>query len=291
MKKGVLRDSLMKFRTHAFNNFPKLITKLDFRRNAGYWPNLKNPVTFNEKLTWLKLYWRDPLAIKCADKYDVREFIRERGLADILIDLYGVYDNVEDIDFEQLPTRFALKVTHGCGYNVICTDKEKLNWEEIKRKIQYWQGLSYYDHSLEWIYKDIKPKIICEKFIETSDGKPPKDYKVFCFNGEPEMLFVASDRINNQTKFDFYTSDWGHIPVKNHYPNSSGELPRPAELEQILEMSRKLSDGFPHVRVDFYIEEGRIIFGEMTFFHFSGNQPFEPFQYDIEFGKYLTLPY
>lgn len=291
MKKGIVRDSLMKCRTQAYNIYPKLITKIDFKRNAGYWPNLKNPVTFNEKLTWLKLYWRDPKAIQCADKYGVREFVRERGLVDILIELYGVYDNVEDIDFEQLPTKFALKVTHGCGYNVICTDKEKLNWEEIKRKVLYWQGLNYYDHSLEWVYKDIKPRIICEKFIETSDGKPPKDYKVFCFNGEPKMLFVASDRVNNQTKFDYYTCEWEHLTVKNHYANSSGELPRPAELEQILEMSRKLSEGFPHVRVDFYIEEGRIIFGEMTFFHFSGNQPFEPFQYDIDFGKYLTLPY
>ena len=289
MRKGITRDLLIKLRVIMFDYIPELVIKLEFRRNAGYWPNLKNPVTFNEKLTWLKLYWRDHKAVQCADKYAVRNFVIERGLSSILNDLYGVYDSVEEIDFDGLPSKFVLKVTHGCGYNIICIDKAKLDWDETKRKLKYWQGINYFNYSLEWPYREIKPKIVCERYIQTADGKPLKDYKVFCFDGEPRMLFVASDRINGKTKFNFYTCDWESIPVENHYPRSSEALPRPEQLEEILEISRKLSKGFPHVRVDVYIESGTVIFGEMTFFHMSGNQPFSPFKYDVEFGKYLTL--
>ena len=284
-----LRFVLIQLRAIFFILFPKAVVAIEFRRNAGYWPNLKNPQTFNEKLTWLKLYWRDPLAVTCADKYAVRDFVAERSDVNILNQMFGVFDKVEDIDFDQLPDRFVLKITHGCGYNIFCKSKSDFDWEEAKRRLSKWQETNYSSYSLEWVYKDIKPKIICEKYIETKDDKPPRDYKVFCFNGEPKMLFVASDRIGDKTKFDFYTCNWERIPVKNHYPNNPEQIERPRELEELLRYSRKLSHGFPHVRVDYYIESGKIIFGEMTFFHFSGNQPFEPFEYDLEFGKYLTL--
>lgn len=277
-------------RINALRVCPRLATKVEFRLKTGYWPDLENPKTFNEKLTWMKFFWYDQLAVQCADKYAVRDFVRKRGLENILNPLYGVYEKVDEIDFPGLPGAFVLKVTNGCGLNIICKNKQELDWEATKEKIRHWQKGNYYQHNLEWVYRDIKPRIVCERFIETPDGKPPKDYKVFCFNGEPKMLFVATDRIDHQTKFDFYTLNWEHIPVKNHYPNASELAQKPERLEEIIAMSKILSKGFPHVRVDFYIESGEIIFGEMTFFHFSGNVAFEPFKYDLEFGKYLSLP-
>lgn len=276
-------------RYSAFKIWPESTLKMEFKRHAGYKLNLKNPQTFNEKLQWLKLNWFDPKATICADKYSVREYVKDKGLDHILNELYGVYDNVEDIDLDQLPDEFVMKVTHGCGQNLICTDKSRINWDLEKKKFKSWLKTSHYFDSLEWVYKDIKPRIVVEKLIKTDDGKPPKDYKVFCFNGEPKCLFVATDRGEHTTKFDFYDLDWNHIPVKNHYPNSGNILPRPKELDDILEYSRILSEGFPHMRVDFYIESNKVIFGECTFFHFSGSEPFEPIEYDYKMGDFLNI--
>ena len=184
MKRPKLIQETFNFiRYKSFEKFPKLTLKAEFRRHVGYSLNLNNPSTFNEKLQWLKLNWHDKNATICADKYEVRGFIKEKGLSHILNDLYGVYDNVDDIQIDELPEQFVMKVTHGCGQNLICTDKSKLNWEEEKKNFKKWMNISHYYKSLEWVYKDIKPRIIVEKLINTSDGKPPKDYKVFCFNG------------------------------------------------------------------------------------------------------------
>jgi|LSQX01.1.fsa_nt_gb hypothetical protein len=262
-----------------------------FLKKVGYKLDLENPRSYNEKIQWMKLYWHDPRLTVCMDKYAVREYVESKGLGYILNDIINVYESVDDIDFDSLPNKFVLKANHGSGWNIICTDKSNLDWKSSKWKLKRWMNDNFYYHGYEWGYLGIKPKITCEKFIETTDGKPLKDYKVFCFDGEPKMLFVASDRMNYQTKFDFYTCDWEYIPVKNYYPNSSQKLPRPKELDEVLDISRKLSQGFPHVRIDVYIESGRIIFGEMTFGHFSGLRPFEPQEYDFEFGKYFRLPH
>lgn len=286
----IIQDIFNLIRFTAFKILPEVTLKIEFKRHAGYKLNLKNPQTFNEKLQWLKLYWFDPKATVCADKYLVRKFVENKGLGFLLNDLYGVYDNVDDINIDTLPDEFVMKVTHGCGQNLICTDKSKLNWDVEKRKFKKWLKRSHYYYSLEWVYRDIKPRIIVEKLIKTKDGKPPKDYKIFCFDGEPKCLFVATDRGEHTTKFDFYDLDWNYIPVKNHYPNSGEILPRPKELDDILKYSKILSKGFPHMRVDFYIENDRVIFGECTFFHFSGMEPFEPIEFDYKLGSYLELP-
>lgn len=269
---------------------PNQRLKRQFKEKVGYELNLDNAQTYNEKIQWIKVNWHDPRLVVCMDKYGVRDYVESKGLGYTLNNIIDVYESVEDININALPKKFVLKANHGSGWNIICTNKDELDWNSAKWKLKRWMKDNFYYHGYEWGYLNIKPKIICEEFIETADGKPLKDYKVFCFNGEPKMLFVASDRIDNQTKFDFYTCDWEFIPVKNHYPNSSEKLPRPKELEEVLEISRKLSEGFPHVRVDVYIESGRIIFGEMTFGHFSGLHPFKPEEYDYEFGKYFKLP-
>lgn len=269
--------------------WPEQIIKQNFKRRTGYELNLDNPKTYNEKLQWMKLYWDDPRLTICADKYEVRNFIKERGCEEILTDIIGIYNNSDDIDFDKLPNKFAIKATHGSGWNIICEDKEKLNWNKEKKKINKWLKMNYFYHSFELAYKNIKPRIICEKFIETKDGKLPKDYKIFCFNGEPKIIFVASDRGEGTTKNDFYTCDWKHIDVRQYYPNSEEVLPRPSQLDDMLNIAKKLSKGFPQVRIDLYSEEDRIMFSEMTFYHFSGNQPFKPHKYDEILGEYFEL--
>lgn len=284
----LIQNGFNMIRYIAFRVWPEAILKLQFKRRTGYSLDLENPQTFNEKVQWLKLYWYDPKATICADKYMVRGYVKEKGLGHLLNDLYGVYDDVEDINLDELPDEFVMKVNHGCGQNLICTDKTNLDWNAEKKKFKQWLKKSHYLKSLEWVYRDIQPKIIVERLIKTTDGKLPKDYKVFCFNGEPKCIFVTTDR-GIDTKFDFYDLDWNYIPVKNHHPNSREILERPSKLDDILEYSKILSEGFPHMRVDFYLEGGKIIFGECTFFHFSGNEPFEPIKYDYKLGEYLDL--
>ena len=286
----ILQASFNIVRFLAFKICPIITLKIEFKRHAGYKLNLKKPKTFNEKLQWLKLYWYDSRAVICADKYSVRKYIESKGLGHILNDLYGVYDKVEDINFDTLPDKFIMKVNHGCGQNLVCTNKSQIEWDAEKKRFKKWLKTSHYFKSLEWVYRDIHPRIIVEKLIETKDGKPPKDFKIFCFNGEPKCLFVAKDRGEGTTKFDFYDLNWNPITVKNYYPNSNKIMTKPKELEDMIEYARILSEGFPHMRVDFYLEDGKVIFGECTFFHFSGNKPFEPIDFDYKLGSYLKLP-
>ena len=269
---------------------PGKYLKRYFNQHVGYPLNLDNPETYNEKIQWLKLNWHDPRIIKCSDKYAVRKYVKSKGLEYLLNDMIGIYDSVEEIPFNTLPDKFVLKAVHGSGWNVICENKKSLDWENKKIELHRWMKDNYYYHRYEWGYLYIKPRIICEKYIETSGGGSLLDYKIFCFNGEPRFLFVATDRNTGQTKFDFYTCEWEHIPVKNHYPNSGLLLPKPKELQEMLSLAKILAADFPHVRVDFYIESGKLIFGEMTFYHFSGTHKFEPAEYDYAFGKYFDLP-
>ncbi|MEK5066212.1 ATP-grasp fold amidoligase family protein [Cytobacillus sp. FSL R5-0596] len=296
IKKIVRKSSFMTMALYLFRNVayklnPEWVVKINFKRRAGYTPNLDNPKSFNEKLQWLKLYWRDPKASRCSDKYSVREYVKSCGYEHILNSLIGVYDNVNDINFDTLPNKFVLKATHGSGMNIICTDKSRLDIKKTKKTMDKWLKQNYYYHSFEWVYKDIKPRIICEKFIETKDKKPPKDYKLFCFDGIPKMLFVASNRGKGTTKFDFYDCNWELLNLKQHYPNSGQKEDKPKELEEMLTIASRLSEGFPQVRIDFFCENGEILLSEMTFFHFSGNQPFEPIEYDYKMGEWLQLPH
>ena len=277
-------------RFKAFQMFPEEVLKLQFKRRVGYDLNLENPRTFNEKLQWLKLYWRDDRATICADKFAVREYVKDKGLGHLLNEVYGVYDSPDDIDFSSLPSEFVMKPTHGSGKVVFCKDKKKLNWTKVKKDLFKWLSENYYDTSFEWIYKSIKPRIIVEKMIHTPDGKPPLDYKFFCFSGEPKCMFVASDRGQGTTKFDFFDLEWNHWSMINHYPNAVRELQKPVTLDKMIEYSKILASDFPHSRIDFYSENDEVLFGEVTFFHFAGLEPFEPVEYDHKLGSYLTLP-
>lgn len=253
--------------------------------------NLNPPRTYNEKLQWLKLYDRNPIYPKIVDKYEVRKYIAEKVGENFLVPLIGVYDKFEDINFDDFPNSFVIKCTHNSGGVVICRNKSDFNYTQAQRIINKNLKKNYYLNCREWPYKNVQPKIICERLIETADGNPPRDIKVFCFNGIPKALFVASDR-GRGTKFDFFDIDWNKLDVKQHYPNSDYRLSKPENWEVLLEASRKISEDFPHLRVDFYLDKyGNPLIGELTLTHFAGWFRFEPDSYDLIFGDWLKLPH
>ncbi|WP_243293129.1 ATP-grasp fold amidoligase family protein [Bacillus sp. FJAT-47783] len=267
-----------------------ILIKKKFKKKLGRDVNLTNPVKFNDKIQWLKLHWYDPLATKCADKYEVREFVEERAGKELLNELYGVYESVNEIHIDALPESFVLKASHGSGWNIICKNKNEMDWDLEFKKMRRWLNTNFYLYGREWVYRDLKPRIICERFLSDENGEPPKDYKIFCFNGEPKLIQVDFDRFTSHGR-NFYDLNWAFQDIEIIYPNNRDvKVPKPACLEQMLELSRKLSKDFPHVRVDFYVVQGRIVFGELTFFHESGYGQFRPEEFETEMGSWLTLP-
>lgn len=266
---------------------PKTASKKQYRGNFGRPLDLSNPDTLNAKLMYLKLckYWNNPKVSMCADKYKVREYIENHGCPEILNTLYGVWDNPNDIDWDKLPNKFVIKCNHGSGYNILCTDKSKFDTVDAVKNLDRWMHERYGVSTMEQgIYNLIDRKIIAEAYIETEDGFPPKDIKFFCSFGKVLFLFVATDRHDELTKFDYYWPDWTYIPVRNHFPNR-GPIDKPKNLEEMEHYAEKLSTDFPLVRVDFYTEQNKIYFGELTFTHFGCLCPFEPDEYDYKFGE------
>lgn len=263
---------------------------LQYKVFTGKRLNLKFPITFNEKVQWLKLYWEDPTARKCADKYEVREYVKTRGLEDTLNEVYGVFNSVEEININDLPDSFVLKATHGSGWNILCKNKKELDWEKSVHLMNSWLKTNYFWRNGEWVYQNLKPRLICEKYLSDEMGNPPKDYKIFCFDGEPKIIQVDFDRHTSHGR-NFYDLDWNFRNVEIQYPNNPQVIiDKPDCLEELLEKSRLLSKGFPHVRVDFYILDNKIIFGELTFFHGSGFEKFKPYNFEVEMGNWITIP-
>lgn len=254
--------------------------------------NLKNPHTFNEKLQWLKLYGRRPIDTVLSDKYAVKEYIAKTIGEQYVIPLLGVWDNFDDIDFSKLPNRFVLKCTHDSGGVVICKDKSSFDIAVARRDIARWMKHNFYVYSREKAYKDIPRRIIAEEYREDSRTGELRDYKFFCFDGEPKALFIASERQvkGEETKFDFFDMDYNHLPFTNGHPNASVLPEKPVCFEEMKELATKLSAGIPHVRVDFYEVNGQVLFGEMTFSHWGGMMPFEPEEWDYKFGSWIKLP-
>lgn len=261
-----------------------------FKYYIGMEPNIDNPQSYNEKILWLKLYWRDERAYPLVDKYEVRNHIKEIGLEKILIPLYFVGSKIEEVNFNVLPNEFIIKTTHDSGGTFIVNDKnDKKQIKQAKNKIKWSLNRGVYNRSKEWVYERIQPRIIVEKLIKDPSSKSLTDYKIFCFNGKAKFLFVATDR-STDVKFDFFDLDWNWFDVKNGHENNRNRPEKPKNFIEMISIAEKISDGFPHVRVDLYNRNGDIFFGEMTFFHFSGFTPFEPEEFDYLFGKYLTLP-
>ncbi len=266
----------------------KTYIRLKYFSHFKKFPNLKNPQTFNEKLQWLKLHDRNPEYTKMVDKYEVREYIKEKIGEEYLIPLLGVWDSFDEIDFGKLPDQFVLKCTHDSGGLVICKDKEKLDIGKAKEKINASLKNNYYWDGREWPYKNVKPRIIAEKYMVDESGTELKDYKIFCFDGEPKVMFIATDRPHD-TRFDFFDMEFNHLPFTNGHPNADRELKKPDGFEEMIELSRTLSKGIKQSRIDFYDINGKVYFGEITFFHWSGLIPFEPEEWDYTLGSYINI--
>ena len=266
--------------------------KLYYYLNMGKWLSLDNPETYNEKLQWLKLYNRKPEYTQMVDKVGAKEYVANIIGEEYLIPTLGVWDSVDDIDFDELPNQFVLKCTHDSGGIVICKDKSKLCVQTAKQKLK--QGLKrrYYYQNREWPYKNVKPRIIGEQYMVDESGYELKDYKFFCFDGEPKVLFIATDRgvAGEETKFDFFDMEFNHLPFTNGHPNAEREIAKPQGFEEMKQLAAKLSQGQPHLRVDFYDINGKIYFGELTFYHWSGVVPFSPEEWDYTFGSWIELP-
>ncbi|MBE5861847.1 MAG: glycosyl transferase [Lachnospiraceae bacterium] len=254
--------------------------------------DLSNPITYSEKLQWLKLYNRDPLYTTLVDKYEVKKYVSDKIGSQYIIPTLGVWDRFEDIDFDKLPNQFVLKCTHDSGGLVICKDKESLNIDEAKRKITKSLRTNYYLLGREWPYKNVKPRIIAEEFKEDAKTAELRDYKFFCFDGVVKALFIATDRQDKttDTKFDFFDSNFNHLPFTNGHPNAKIIPEKPIHFDEMKELASILSEGMPHVRVDLYEINGEIYFGEMTFFHHGGMEPFVPAIWDKTFGDWIKLP-
>lgn len=265
--------------------------KMLFRVRMGYKLNLDNPQTFNEKLQWLKLYNRKPEYTKMVDKVSAKEYVAGIIGEEYIIPTLGVWDRVEDIDWNSLPDQFVLKCTHDSGGIVICADKSKLDIEVAKKKLKRGLKKNFYASNREWPYKNVRPRIIGEKYMVDESGYELKDYKWFCFDGVPKALFIATDRgvEGEETKFDFFDSDFNHLPFTNGHPNATREIKKPVGFEKMKELAALLSKGQPHLRVDFYDINGKIFFGELTFYHWSGMMPFDPEEWDCTFGSWINL--
>ena len=261
---------------------------LNFRKRL----HLDNPQTYNEKLQWLKLYDQHEEYTQMVDKYEAKKYVASIIGEEYIIPTYCVYDSLEEIDFSSLPQQFVLKCTHNSGGVFICKDKAVFDIERVRKQVNKWLKKNPFWKNREYPYKNVKPRIIIEQYMEDESGYELKDYKFFCFDGVAKNIFVASDRgkDNEETKFDFYDIGWNLLPFTNGHPNSNKKMKKPANYGKMVEISERLSQGIPHVRVDLYNINGRIYFGELTFFHWSGLVPFVPEEWDYKFGSWLILP-
>ena len=289
-------DSDYRFMVNAYkglyNNWrdEKYLKKMcDVR--LGYKLNLENPRTFNEKLQWLKLHNRKSEYITMVDKYDVKKYVAEIIGEKYIIPTLGVWQHFDEINFDELPNQFVLKCTHDSGGLVICKDKKDLDLIKAEKKITKSLHNNYYFYGREWPYKNVKPRIIAEPYMEDNKVHELIDYKFMCFNGEVKCSFTCSERFSQEgLKVTFFDNDWKVMPFERHYPSSKNPPQKPLNFNKMLEFATKLSRGIPFVRVDFYEINGLLYFGELTFFPGNGFEEFTPLEWDYKMGSWLKLP-
>lgn len=275
-----------------FNLLPdKLFIQLKFFKNFHRFPNLKNPQTFSEKIQWLKLYDRNPQYTNLVDKYEVKKIVAELIGEQYIIPTLGVWNNADEIDFDTLPNQFVLKATHDSGRIIICKDKSKLDKEWARKEMAKSLERDFYALTREWPYKDVPRRIIAEEYMEDFETKELRDYKFFCMDGDTKLLFIATGRqTKSEPDFDFFDLNFNHLPFKHGHPNAPILPNKPKNFELMKNLSNELSKGLPQVRVDLYEINGKVYFGELTFFHHSGMVPFDPEEWDYKLGKMVRLP-
>lgn len=264
----------------------KLVYKMIFKKEL----HLDNPKTYSEKLQWMKIHDRNPLYTILVDKKEVKNYVKDTIGKQYLIPTIGCWDEAEDINFDELPNQFVLKCNHDSGGLVICRDKIKLDKKWAKKKLSSCLKNNGYYYAREWPYKNMKPCIIAEPYIEDSESGELPDYKFFVFNGKVKAMFIATNRYGEgETKFDFYDADFNHLDFIQGHPNATETLKKPMCFDEMKEKAEELAKDLTAARVDFYQVNGRVYFGEITFFHFSGLEPFVPEEWDYKFGEWLDI--
>lgn len=293
--KKIIKSQKLRFKLLNMLSFipDKTMVKIQYRMKLKRKLNLKNPQRFTEKLQWYKLYYRNPLMKQCVDKYAVREYVKSRGLKKILNELYGIYDKPEEIEFDKLPNKFVIKTTAGGGgQNVfICDNKSKLDKVDVISKLNYWLKLNpKKSFGREWAYEGIDNRIIIEKLLEGNDEglSGINDFKFFCYNGKVEYIVFDGDRYIKH-KRNFYDKNWNYIDIQSDCDKLGDIVKKPKMFDNMKKIAEQISNDFPFVRVDLYCIDGKIIFGEMTFYPWTGYVQYYPDQFDFDLGKKFDL--
>lgn len=252
--------------------------------------NLENPRTFSEKLQWLKLHDRHSEYTQMVDKATAKDYVASIVGDKYIIPTYGIWNSVDEIEWDKLPNKFVVKATSDSGGVIICKDKSNLNIQAAVAKLKKQGSRSYYYQNREYPYRDVPHRYIAEAYMEDESGYELKDYKFFCFNGEPKFVQIDFDRYSNHRR-NVYDINWNLLDLQIKFPKGHDRVfPKPENYDEMVEISRKLSKGIPHVRIDLYNANGKIYFGEITFFHESGMAVFTPLEWDYKFGEFLKLP-
>ncbi len=291
----IIRDTIKHFRIKKIMNNNSLDDKKYLEKlgtlKLGYKFDLDNPTTFNEKLNWYKINYYNDLMPIVVDKGQVKKYVESKGLASILINTIGIYNSLDDVDLDKLPSSFVIKNTSDSGGVFICHNKTKINKKMIIDKLSDAQSYNFKNGKhifRENIYNKFPNRIIVEELIKTSDGHNPNDYKFFCFDGEPKFLFVATER-DVEVKFDYFDIDFNWIDVRQIHKHNKIRPQKPKNYDKMIEICKILSKDFPHVRVDLYNIDGDIFFGELTFYHDAGLTPFVPKEWDYRFGELFDI--
>lgn len=277
---------------YFFNFLPdKQYVQLKYKLIMGKKIDLQNPQTFNEKLQWLKLYDRNHQYTQMVDKYEAKKYVASIIGEEYIIPTIGIYNSFDEIDFKKLPNKFVIKCTHDSGGLILCKNKEKLDIAKAKKKIDKCMKNNYYYKHREWPYKNVKPRIIIEKYMCTKKQKELIDYKFFCFNGNPKIILVCSERFSSNNMCETWFDDkWNFLDIIESSHRVDKTIKKPINFSKMMEFSKKLSKDIPFVRVDFYEINGKMYFGELTFFPASGFEKFEPEEWDYKLGEMLKLP-
>ena len=269
-----------------------IMLRIQYRMKMGFWPDFKHPKRYTEKLQLYKMKYRNPVMHQCVDKYEVRKYVESKGLGYILNELYGVYDSPYNIDFSKLPDKFVAKTTTGGGGQnvIVVTDKKKCDIEELHRKLALWKGANNLGAlaGREWAYQNCKPRIIIEKFLEDQvGGGNLSDYKLLCFDVHMKYIWIDKGRYSNHQR-GFWDEELKFHNIYYGYPILDKDMPLPTNIQEMIRVAEKLSENFYHARIDLYNVDGRIIFGEITFYSSSGYRKFEPDEFDFQLGSYFT---
>lgn len=265
----------------------ELYLQWQYHHIYGRWLDLKRPKTYADKLAYLKLHNKNPLLTKLVDKYEVRDFVRKRIGEEFLIPLIGLYKDIDEIPWDELPEKYVLKCTHDSASVILHLSNDSFNRCEAINSLEKHLKRNLYWYSREYPYKDVPPRIICEAFLD-DNGKAPSDYKIMCFDGAPKYIVLDMDRFSNHHR-DIYDLEWNKLDLTTDHEQGKGVVPKPENLDHMLELAHKLSNGFPHVRVDFYNLKGKIYFGEMTFFPWGGPIWFKPDEWNYKYGELIPI--